>query len=147
MRTPGLEVWLLVILGVTTCLMRYFHDLHRYCRRRASTWDPVMAAGTLEKSPALLGFSVVSILGVTLAVSLFPQAPGAIDPGTAATAGLLATLATMAGLYLGGRAAEPAPALRRPPSKTTPAANPKASRAIATPSEGTRSTATTSACA
>jgi hypothetical protein len=132
-----MEVWLLVILVVATCLMRYFHDLRRYCQRRASTWEPVIrkviernAGERIARSdlkvlstimrqapvprltPTLFAFSMVAIVTVTVAVSLAPGAGRAIDLRTSVMTSLLATMATIAGFYFGGKAAEPAPALR-----------------------------------
>ena len=137
--TPALEVWLLAILVVAICLARYFHDLHRYSEHRASTWDPLIRrviqrsaggrtaaaeltepsritwpapAGVPELSRGLLAFSLVTVLAFTVAVSLASGTSGARELETSVSTGLLATVATVVGLYCGGKAAEPAPALR-----------------------------------
>jgi hypothetical protein len=137
--TPALEVWLLAILVVATCLARYFHDLHRYSERRASTWDPLIRrviqrcagdgigrpeatepstitwpppAGVPELSRGLLVFSLLAVLAFTVAVSVASGTSGTSELETSVSTGLLATVATVVGLYCGGKAAEPAPALR-----------------------------------
>jgi hypothetical protein len=137
--TPAVEMWLLAILLVATCLARYFHDLHRYSERRASTWnllirrvtersardriagaDPTEPSrimwpppvGVPELSRGLLVFSLLAVLAFTVVVSLASGTSGAGEVRTSVSTGLLASVATVVGLYCGGKAAEPAPALR-----------------------------------
>jgi anti-sigma factor RsiW len=137
--TPALEVWLLAILVVANCLARYFHDLHRYSERRASTWEPLIRrviqrsagermaavestelsritwpppAGVPGLSRGLLVFSLLAVLAFTVAVSVASGTSGTSELETSVSTGLLATVATVVGLYCGGKAAEPAPALR-----------------------------------
>ncbi len=136
---PAVEMWLLAILVVGTCLARYFHDLHRYSARRASTWDALVRrviqrsagdrmpgvepaepssipwaapAGVPGLPRALLVFSLLAVLAFTVAVSLASGTSGSAELRTGTSTGLLGTLATGVGLYCGSRAARPAPALR-----------------------------------